>query len=564
MENKEKSYSFLEGTAALMSATILAKIFGAAFKIPLASLLGGEGMGYYMAAYSIYGPISAVALSGMTMSISKLVAEFQSKRNGYMSKQVLKKAVLIYSVFGLSASSFLWFFSREITKMLGNSFACVCVMLIAPSLLFCSISAAFRGYYEGKSNMYPTAFSQVGESFARLVLGSLLAIWSARYSIKNPQQIIDFIASIVGETPTFQTATLAFSSSAAILGVTLSTIIGTIYIGLRYIIHDKNKIYCIKRECTDISKKLIITAIPICACTLISNIASLIDLATIVNRLNFAIAENPVFFLDKYSYIAKNYSDLVGLPIFLFGAYSGIAMTIFNIIPAFSATIGTTALPTIASSCKNDCSSRLSEKICGIIKYSAIIAFAGGIGVSVLSEKILLSLFPTRIDEVMAATDILRVLGIATIAIGILIPLNSIHQAMGNSFLTLKMMVLASIIKLSLNYILIAIPKLNVLGAAISTAISYSIILIFELIILSKNLKWKFNFYECLIKPLFCSTICGFTAFFSAKLLSGKLSNIIELTLVLLISAMIYLTFLLITGTIKVNIKIKYHLLSYF
>ena len=46
--------TFMSGVFALTAATVIVKIIGLAYKIPLMSLLGAEGMGYFNSAYEIY------------------------------------------------------------------------------------------------------------------------------------------------------------------------------------------------------------------------------------------------------------------------------------------------------------------------------------------------------------------------------------------------------------------------------------------------------------------------------------------------------------------------------
>jgi stage V sporulation protein B len=56
--------SFLQGAVILSVAGVLSKILGALYRIPLARLIGAEGMGLYQMAYPIYTTILALATSG--------------------------------------------------------------------------------------------------------------------------------------------------------------------------------------------------------------------------------------------------------------------------------------------------------------------------------------------------------------------------------------------------------------------------------------------------------------------------------------------------------------------
>ncbi len=56
------------------------------------------------------------------------------------------------------------------------------VMAIAPSVLMVAVLAVFRGYYQGRSNMVPTAVSQVIESLGKLFIGLGLAYYAVQHN----------------------------------------------------------------------------------------------------------------------------------------------------------------------------------------------------------------------------------------------------------------------------------------------------------------------------------------------------------------------------------------------
>ena len=72
---KKNSQSFLEGAILLTLSTITVKLIGALFKIPLANILGGVGMSYYVSAYDIFTPIYSVTVTGLGVAASRLVSE---------------------------------------------------------------------------------------------------------------------------------------------------------------------------------------------------------------------------------------------------------------------------------------------------------------------------------------------------------------------------------------------------------------------------------------------------------------------------------------------------------
>ena len=52
-----KKQNFLKGSFILMASAVIAKGLGAVFRIPLTNILGGVGMSYFSAAYSIFMPV---------------------------------------------------------------------------------------------------------------------------------------------------------------------------------------------------------------------------------------------------------------------------------------------------------------------------------------------------------------------------------------------------------------------------------------------------------------------------------------------------------------------------
>jgi stage V sporulation protein B len=67
--------TFLRGALILGVAGVIIKLLGAFFRIPLANMIGEEGMGYYMTAYPIYVLLLTLSTAGIPTAISKIVSE---------------------------------------------------------------------------------------------------------------------------------------------------------------------------------------------------------------------------------------------------------------------------------------------------------------------------------------------------------------------------------------------------------------------------------------------------------------------------------------------------------
>ena len=65
----------LQGALVLAASAFIVKLIGAFFKVPLANIIGGTGMGYFMTAYDLFNPVRALAIAGIPVAVSKMVSE---------------------------------------------------------------------------------------------------------------------------------------------------------------------------------------------------------------------------------------------------------------------------------------------------------------------------------------------------------------------------------------------------------------------------------------------------------------------------------------------------------
>lgn len=119
-ETKRKRQTFLEGTFVLLVATAIAKVISAVYRIPLTNLLSSRGMGYYATAYDLYVPIYTIALAGLPVAISRLVAEKAAVGRYKDVKKILNvsfKVFLVTGSVGFIIMFGLAFYSRAITVL---------------------------------------------------------------------------------------------------------------------------------------------------------------------------------------------------------------------------------------------------------------------------------------------------------------------------------------------------------------------------------------------------------------------------------------------------------------
>ena len=76
-----KSKNYTSNALILVVSTLLVKVITVVYKIPLTSLIGATGRGYFAIAYNLFIPFNSVCMGAVPVVVSKLVSEYLAKKN---------------------------------------------------------------------------------------------------------------------------------------------------------------------------------------------------------------------------------------------------------------------------------------------------------------------------------------------------------------------------------------------------------------------------------------------------------------------------------------------------
>ena len=154
-------------------------------------------------------------------------------------------------------------------------------------------------------------------------------------------------------------------------------------------------------------------------------------------------------------------------------------------------------------------------------EWSFLFAFVvTAVGLAVLSEPIIRLLARNYGPESVAtAAPILAYLGIAVIFNSTVLLFNAIMQAHGDVTTPVVNMLIGGVVKVVVNYILVAIPSLNIIGAAIGTIVCYVTITVLDLIAMRRSVTTRPAIFRNVIRPAAAAGIMGAATFFAAALL---------------------------------------------
>lgn len=544
-------HSFIKGAFILSIAALIVKIIGAIFKIPLANILGGDGMGYYTTAYDMYMPIYVLSNAGLPVAVARVVAESSSKGRFRDVRRTLKLANIIFFITGTIGCLIMLFGARAFVDYIQNEGAYLAVMAMAPTVFFVCLTCSFRGYYEGLQNMFPTALSQVVEAIIKLILGLGLSMWVYKTGLSSYNATGMVFGHVCKNIEAAKLIVLQYAAAAAIIGVAIGALSSAAAIYIRHKIVGDKITQAELLAPQDVSssrlivKRIIKIAIPIALGSCVGQLTGVIDLFTVMRRLHYAVNLNANAILSMYGSAIPADKMLTAIPNFLNGSYKGLAVTLYNLIPTFTVAMGVSALPPVTVAWETHNMQALKRNVESVIRVTLLLAIPAGLSLSFLSKDILMLLFGNRPNEVIVAAPLLAVLGIAVIFSSACSPINSMLQATGHAYLPLIIMASCSFSKIALNYVLVAIPELNIRGAAISTLICYILIMSISLICLFRVTKLKPNIMSIFIKPLIAGLSCAGSAYGVCRLLSMFISGKISTILAIGFGAIIYLVVLI-------------------
>ena len=165
----------IQGTI-LAGASIIAKVIGLIYRIPLFKILGDVGNSYYSTANEIYSIILMISSFSLPLAVSRLMSERIQKGEMRNANKVFLCSMRFAVVSGGILALITYAFAGVITKYVMNvEYAKYGLRVLAPVILIFAITGVFRGFFQGFSNMVPTAVSQVIEQ----IINALVSIWGA-------------------------------------------------------------------------------------------------------------------------------------------------------------------------------------------------------------------------------------------------------------------------------------------------------------------------------------------------------------------------------------------------
>ena len=501
---EKKGQNYLHGAAILTAGVVIMKILGALYKVPLSNLIGDDGYSMFIATYNVYNVFLTLSTAGLPIALARMISEAHAEGREMQVRRTFSVAWWTFFGIGLVCTLVMLLFPELIAgRILHNPPAAMSIRAMAPSVLLVCLVSAYRGYCQGHGNMIPTTVGQVLEVLVKVGVGLVLAWLVIRAGRGKPM-----------------------GSAAAIFGVTVGSAAALLYMWLykrRHYREETLETPDAPDSAGSIFRRFLKIGIPIALGSSVLAILNLVDSGLTMERLQHAAH----FHLNE----AQT----------LYGVY-GKAQTIFNLPAAIITPLTISIVPAITAAIvkgEDDNATKISEDS---LRIASVLAMPMGVGLAVLSRPIMQVLYPGSHG---AGPMLLGIMGIASFFVCMVLVENAILQASGKELLPMITMIVGGVVKVVLNYFLVADPRINIYGAPVGTLVSYVVMAVMNFVIMCFVLDKNPKLRNILVLPLVCSVTMGACAWgvygIGERFFHGRFGVLLSMGIAILAAVVVYL-----------------------
>lgn len=358
--------NFVVQGSILAIASIVVRIIGIAYRIPMINIIGDEGMGYYGTAFNVYNIALLLSSYSLPLAVSKMVSVRLARKQYRNSVRILRAALVYVTVVGALAAAVIWFgadfFAREVFFMPYAAFA---LKTLAPTVWIMAYLGVFRGYYQGQGTMVPTALSQVFEQIVNAIVSVAAGSWLFNQAIK--------VEILRGESGS------GYSNSWGAAGGTIGTGAGAftalVFLLLLFAAYQRTIRKKVRRDRSGslesygtITKILFFTVVPVVVSSAIYNVNSVLD--------NGLLAYNFKSLGMEEEFISQ------------WGVYTGKYHLLINVPMAVSNALSSSLIPSVSRAVATGDRRMVKKKVAAAIRFSLLIAIPSAVGLTVLAGPV--------------------------------------------------------------------------------------------------------------------------------------------------------------------------------
>ena len=512
----ESSGSFLVQGSILAVASIVAKIIGMIYRVPLTNILGDTGNSYYSTANEIYTIILMVSTFSLPLAVSRMMSERIGRGEYRNANKVFLCAMRFAVLAGAVMALVTYALAGVVCKYVMNfELAKFGLRVIAPAILIFAITGTFRGYFQGFGSMVPTAVSQVIEQIINAIMSVVGAFLMFRYGRALVQAGGDKMLA-----PAWGAAGATFGTVASVT-IALLVVMGMYTIQRKSFSKQLAMDNSSRRESSaQIYKVLIATIVPIIFSALIYNISTVLDQG-IFNAV-----------LKGQGYTEEQYATIWGI-------YTGKFRVLMNVVLSLASSLGAAIVPSMTNAVSRKNKSEARRRTDMAIRYTMVFSIPCAFGLAALGQPITIMLFhptsglPLTGGIMQAGTFLIIVYALSTVS-------TSILQGMGRLQDPVRHCTIALIVHIVLCYVLLKQFRLNIYAVIYANVAFALIICVLNAMAIRKYLGYHQEIYKTFLIPVISSVIMAFAAYGVQHILNMVLGVTLSTLIAIIIGAVLY------------------------
>lgn len=418
---------------------LLAKAIGAFYRISLTGMLGGYGIGLYQMAYPLFLLFLTFSSAGIPSALSRVVSA--ERATGRETAGHMKTALRLFAAIGLSGAFLMCAVSALMSGLQGDKNLTACYLALAPSVFLVALVSVLRGYFQGKNDMIPTAFSEVVEQAVKAGFGY-------------------FAVRMAGDP--------VRGAVYALLGVTLSEFAALAYLIVRY--KGERKIKSLRRVN---GYSLFRAVLPVMAAAALLPLSRTID-SVVVVRL-----------MSSYS----------GRAVSMYGLYTGGVMSLIDLPASLTGGFVAAAIPLVSSSASRGDGEAAKKNAALSLLFTFAIAVPCAVFLFAFAYPVVRLLYANLSEEELKTVSALvRLSSVSAVSLAGVNTLSACLTGMGRAKCAARSMLAAIVVKFVLQWLLVSNPALSVGGAAIATNVCYLVAFFLDSIYTWRDGKGLFAF----------------------------------------------------------------------
>ena len=526
MKQKGSQNNFLVHGGILALASVLVRLIGMIYRIPMVRIIGREGSGYYSTAFSVYNILLLLSSYSLPLAVSKMVSARVALKKWRETERVVLVAVIFAVAVGL-AFGLLTFFGADFfcTKVMNSPMAAIALKWMAPTIFIMAVLGVLRGFFQGLQTTIPTAISQILEQ----IVNAFVSVGMA-FVLFNYGQELAF-------SENGGSYAAAWGAAGGTIGTGAGALAALIFLSVLFFLYGRTlRSHAARDRHVKIRRYgrlftiLTLTAVPVILSTAAYNCIDIIDNAVFNGAMRGA------------GYTLQEYSGV-------WGDYNNAYLLLIHLPVALASAIAAALVPSLTAAFVEKDAKTVLERVDLTVRVSLLIAIPCSFGMIVIGGNLAKLLF----GNISAEAERYLVFGglaviffsLSTVTNAILQGLNHLERPVIHAFISL--LVHAGVLVL-----LIYVFHLEIYAVIIAYMIFGLLMCVLNMISIYRLTGYAPEPVKTLVLPVISALamviVCFFVSFIVSRFLSGNLMHLLIVLIGFVLGVLIYAFGVLFTG----------------